>query len=509
PLRRRSPPVFEVESRFPVTTTLWTVEGGGVIDNPRIPTTVFTPGAPGTQELMFTATDTMGTSASCTIQVETVVGPPVAICPEEELRTLPGEAIDIVGNAFDDDGIVATFWEVSGPGMAFLEPPDALETVFIADVPGTYTLELTVIDVDMATDTCTVPVRVMAPPVVTCPPDQRVPTRQEVVLVATAVDETVVVSVQWEVVDRPRESVAMPIPANQERTSFTPDKKGPYRLRFTAVDEDGMTGSCEVNLDTIPTPPEIMCPPTTDTTPLTPTPLAVTAIDDGFALRYEWSLVSTPLGSAAAPPTPADAPNTTFTPDIAGIYELEVRVIDDDNMSSSCRFMVRALATEGLRVEMFWDTRSDMDTHLNRPEGTRWFNNDDCHFSNCNEMSGDVLEWGMPGLDDNPRLDLDNTSGFGPENINIDRPYAGSYRVGVRAFSGQASVTVRIYCGGSTTMPRATFGPVRINSFAGSRDFWRVADVDINNAGGCTVTELQNMAGQPDVRPENTAQTAR
>ncbi len=116
----------------------------------------------------------------------------------------------------------------------------------------------------------------------------------------------------------------------------------------------------------------------------------------------------------------------------------------------------------------------------------------------------------MPGLEDNPRLDLDDVDGLGPENINVDRPYAGSYRVAVHAFRGEARVTVRIYCGGSETMPTRTYGPTTLHGSSSSRnnDFWRIADVQITSAGGCRITDI-GSAARPDIRPATDAEARR
>ena len=199
-----------------------------------------------------------------------------------------------------------------------------------------------------------------------------------------------------------------------------------------------------------------------------------------------------------------------FTPDIAGEYVLRVTVTDDDGEIATCETTVLAVSDEGLRVEMFWNTggSSDMDIHLARQEAMRWFSSDDCYYANCNASSGDVLEWYSAGPADNPSLDLDDTNGFGPENINIDEPRAGVYTIGVHAFSGRGGVTVRVYCGGDRTSPRAEFGPVTIGPRPGGRDFWRVAEVDITGVASCTVTQLFNAAGSSDIIADSTAMSS-
>ena len=87
---------------------------------------------------------------------------------------------------------------------------------------------------------------------------------------------------------------------------------------------------------------------------------------------------------------------------------------------------------------------------------------------NCTAASGSLLDWDQLGyLGDNPRLNLDDTDGYGPENINIDEPIAGqSYTVGVHYFSddamGPAQAYVKIYCGVSNVEPIYEVGPVEL-----------------------------------------------
>src|SRR5207249_4743222 len=115
-------------------------------------------------------------------------------------------------------------------------------------------------------------------------------------------------------------------------------------------------------------------------------------------------------------------------------------------------------------------------------------------------------DWGAAGeRADNPHLDLDAMDGFGPENINVDRPVPGVYRVGEHAVSGDASaVTVRLYCGGSRLEARATLGPVAL----GEAQFWRVADVEVLPDGNCRITSLASASG-PDVSASNDARAHR
>ena len=226
--------------------------------------------------------------------------------------------------------------------------------------------------------------------------------------------------------------------------------------------------------------------------------VTATAVDDGTIVGWRWMLTGQPDGSAAGGPSPANTATTSFTPDIAGVYQLTVTATDDDGMTGMCTTQVNAGNVDGLRVEMFWDTDgTDMDTHLMDPTGTQWASHDDCYYGNCQSGSTSTLEWGAPGPDDNPRLDIDDTNGFGPENINITRPQPGTYRVAIHNYRGTGPnhITVSIYCGGSTTSPRQTFhATLRGRGSSTDNDFWRVADVEIT-PGACTITDSSLPTG--------------
>ncbi|UJR78197.1 PKD domain-containing protein [Sandaracinus amylolyticus] len=470
------------------------------------PTTAITPDVLGEFLMRFSAADARGRRATCEVRVQAIVGPPVALCPEDELVTAPSVPLRIEGDGFDDEMVVEATWtQVSGPSTALLTPViDGGGTIidFEASVAGVYRLALEVRDVDGESDRCEVEVRVTAPPVVDCSPGTvSAPTRRPVTVRASATDERMVVSTTWELVTRPDASMATISPTSGLSTTMTPDRQGEYELRFTATDDDGLSASCVVTVIGTPTPPTVMCPAVVETVPLTPTEIVASAVDDGTIRAWAWSVEAVPPGSRPDAPAPANAARTVFTPDLAGEYTLRLRVTDDDGDTAECTTLVRAVSGDGLRVEMFWDSnRTDMDTHVLRPGARAWFDSmDDCFYQNCRSGS---LMWGPGGMDDDPRLDIDDTDGFGPENINIRRPVPGVYRVGVHAFSGAGRVTVRIYCADSTTTPRMTFGPVLIDR----NRVWRVADVDVR-AAGCTITDLAT-GGRPNIITREESQRA-
>jgi hypothetical protein len=231
----------EVTSRLEIVQQGWTVAAApdSSIAEPNPATalqTSFTPDRVGDYRLVFEVTDRAHQTASCEVTIHSVVGPPVAICPDEELRTRALESIFIPAEAFDDDGVADYVWEVrEAPpeSNAVLIPtgagPDGTlaGATFSADLPGRYVLELTVTDVDGETGSCEVVVIVVAPPIVECIPDELgVPTRQVTRVSAEVRDERGIASVRWEIVERPEGSVATLTPEDQIETEITPDRVG-------------------------------------------------------------------------------------------------------------------------------------------------------------------------------------------------------------------------------------------------------------------------------------------
>jgi len=178
---------------------------------------------------------------------------------------------------------------------------------------------------------------------------------------------------------------------------------------------------------------------------------------NGGSLSYNWDLITYPEGTAFPYFTDSTSSSFYFMPDVAGEYIGRLTVTNDAGLSDTCDAVLNAVPSQNLWVEMYWvHSGDDMDLHLIAP-GNDWSSSlqsdQDCYYANC-VYSG--LDWGQYGYSsDDPILDLDDISGVGPENINIDDPQSnGNYTVVVHdypssVYNGNNDVTINIYLDGA------------------------------------------------------------
>ncbi|MGC6418206.1 MAG: choice-of-anchor D domain-containing protein [Bradymonadia bacterium] len=244
------------------------------------------------------------------------------------------------------------------------------------------------------------------------------------------------------------------------------------------------------------------------------------SMDPGGAVeRWEWTVVERPDGSTSQPVEsfadirrPADGgeadvpttPTAQFFVDLAGRYTIELRVVDNLGQSSSpgCQppvatVVIEAVPEKDLHVQLVWSTPDDPD------ESDQFGTDVDLHFKH--QLAGDgwgaaangydvyfrntTPDWGNEGdVADNPSLDIDDTNGAGPENVNLASPEVGvTYEVGAIYFRNESTfgdamndprrdhpsyITVRIFARGEL-----------LNEFVGremneARQLWHVASIE-------------------------------
>jgi hypothetical protein len=179
---------------------------------------------------------------------------------------------------------------------------------------------------------------------------------------------------------------------------------------------------------------------------------------DGEVTDYIWSVAERPDGSSAQF-DPANTETTEFFVDLTGRFVLQLEVVDDRGcVSEPAEVSVVARPDEDIHVQVVWTTPGDPDPNdIGAATGT----DIDVHFLHPNGCWGDIpwdiyyrnkeADWGTPGsATDDPSLDRDDTDGWGPENVNLNRPEAGAtYKIAVHYYNdwgyGPSYVTARIY----------------------------------------------------------------
>jgi hypothetical protein len=247
-----------------------------------------------------------------------------------------------------------------------------------------------------------------------------------------------------------------------------------------------------------------------------------TAVQGAYIKTYQWTASYRPPGSttvlesqgAGLPrgvnlnvecPDPATLPANTpcstrvdELADVAGTYEVTLVVLDSNDVPSApCTARFRAIPQEALHVQLVWDhPTADLDLHFMRSTGPVFNHASDCYFSNRFPTW-----WGGDSADPrNPRLDVDDQGGFGPENVNVREPEPGPYRVAVHYWNSKtegdpaALATLRVYVHGQLAMEQNHF-------FSQDQEMWTVADIDWPSDPEAQVTPSPIGTVEPYARP--------
>lgn len=230
-----------------------------------------------------------------------------------------------------------------------------------------------------------------------------------------------------------------------------------------------------------------------------------TAPGGGKVKKYKWT-VKQPAGSNQPLQPNSSFANPTFEANTAGEYQFCLEVWDE-NDTKSCSAVCKTVLVvpdQAIHVELLWDTPADPDQTDTGPaagadldlhfaynlasgpdldcdgSGDPWFSNPfDAFWYNANP------NWGSAGGggEDDPSLDLDDTDGAGPENLNLAAPEGAigdeiAYSVGVHYWNdhgyGNSLATVAIYINGALSMQLSS---VELKP----RDMWYVGKINWPN----------------------------
>jgi hypothetical protein len=205
--------------------------------------------------------------------------------------------------------------------------------------------------------------------------------------------------------------------------------------------------------------------------------------DGSSVAEYKWELIQVPQDSAASlrdvQNEPGDPARQELFLDLAGAYVVELEVSNEFG-TVSCEpttVTILAVPTERVHIQLVWTnpedpneadlSGADVDLHLVRMGSGGWFDRVwDTYYRNPEPR------W-QP---EHPSLDIDDTNGHGPENINMDDPEPCTwYAVGAHYFQdhgfGTAYVTVRIYLDNALVFELLNQPLLR------SGEFWDVARI--------------------------------
>ncbi len=209
--------------------------------------------------------------------------------------------------------------------------------------------------------------------------------------------------------------------------------------------------------------------------------------DPDLITGYEWRIIEYPVGCNPADFSHqgANTPLYNFWLPLAGHYIVGLRVRNADGIQSGdtaeSKVEFDAIPGSRIHVQLTWDDGSnDQDLHLFYLAETDtlcshpW----DCYFANKEPVWFSEANFGEGP---NPRLDIDDINGLGPENTNIDVPKPGTYRIVVHYWRGTARTrnTVRVFLNG---MQVAEYRRELTLEQA-----WRVADIEWGVEGGGSI----------------------
>jgi hypothetical protein len=271
---------------------------------------------------------------------------PVASAGADQNGTV-GTQVTLSGSGSSDpDGDALTFqWAtISSPGSVPVSLAGAAtaQATFTPLATGVYQFELTVSDGELATrDTVQVTVGAAnSAPAVDAGADQAVVVGSAAIVTATATDpDGDALTLAWTVTSRPTGSTAQLSATNTATVSITPDLVGEYLLHVAVTDGRGGEASDDVKVTA--TAAGANRAPTADagfdldgTETITMTLDGTNSSDpDGDPLTFEWSFVSKPEGSTAPIASPTSA-LASFTPDLEGVYVVQLAVSDDQFTST-------------------------------------------------------------------------------------------------------------------------------------------------------------------------------
>lgn len=330
---------------------------GGVIANADVARTTVSSLAAGTYvfELTVTDDDNAGASDRVTITVIQPAAnkPPLAKAGTDITITLPVNTAKLNGGASSDpDGSITKYaWKkISGPAGGAIASPAGKETNITSLAAGTYTYELTVTDDDNATATDRVQVVVNpAPnkaPVARAGNDVSItlPTNTVQLDGSASSDPDGSISLYtWTKISGPAGGTITSF--HNRTTSITGLLAGSYEYQLTVTDNAGATATDRITITVGKAankkPAASAGNDKTITLPVNTVQLdgGASSDPDGSISRYAWTRISGPAAGGGAITSP-NGKTTNITGLLAGSYEYQLTVTDNEGATASDRVLV-------------------------------------------------------------------------------------------------------------------------------------------------------------------------
>lgn len=236
---------------------------GYTISSPSTAATIITGLTAGTYVFKLTATDNDGGSASSNITINVSSAPvnvlPVVNAGSDQTITLPVNTATLSGTASDTDGsIIGTAWtKISGPTGGLITSLTTNVTTITSLQAGTYVYRFTAKDNALATVSDTVMINVINAPIINAAPVANAGSDQTINLPVNTVTLTgsgtdadgTIVSYLWTKVSGP--SGGTITSSNISTTTITSLQAGLYVYSLTVTDNNGTTGTDNVNINVI------------------------------------------------------------------------------------------------------------------------------------------------------------------------------------------------------------------------------------------------------------------
>jgi hypothetical protein len=338
-----------------------------VLSNSNIVNPSFTIDVNGIYVAQLVVNDGTANSLADTVVITTDNTPPVANAGTNQTAFV-GDTVTLDGSGSSDlDGDSLTFhWSfMSRPvgSVATLSDDTAVMPAFEVDVYGTYVVQLIVNDgtVDSSPDSVTIDIMNTAP-VANAGPDQTV-VRYDTVYLNGAdsydADEDAL-TYQWSLISRPIDSAAILSDPTAVNPSFSVDLPGEYVVQLIVNDGTVNSTADQVIITTQNSRP--VANAGADQTVYVGDPVildgSASSDADEDPLTFQWSITSAPAGSASTLSSNAEE-LTSFIPDLAGTYVIQLIVNDGELSSDPDSAAISVLALPELSVNNTTITEGD------------------------------------------------------------------------------------------------------------------------------------------------------